>query len=62
MGFENFATNQPTAQEEENLSEFEVGVRRMEALIATHEGDAYEATKTVMTWMDEAKKRHDGKH
>jgi hypothetical protein len=59
MGFENFATN--NAQEDENLSEFEVGVRRLEALIATHGGDAFEATKTVMTWIDEAKKRYDGK-
>jgi hypothetical protein len=61
MGFENFATNQPAEQEEENLNEFEIGVRRMQALIATHDGDAYEVTKRVMAWIDEAKKRHDGK-
>ena len=62
MGFENFATSQPSEQEEETLSEFEINVRRMEALIATHGGDAYEVTKEVMSWVEEAKERYDGKH
>ena len=62
MGFENFATSHPNEQEEENLSEFEIIVRRMEALIATHGGDAYEVTKEVMSWVEEAKERYDGKH
>ena len=62
MGFENFPTTQPNEQEEENLSEFEINVRRMEALLATHGGNAYEVTKTVTAWVDEAKKRYDQKH
>ena len=62
MGFENFATTQPNEQEEGNLSEFEIGVRRMAALIETHGGDAFEVTKTAMAWVDEAKKRYDGQH
>jgi len=60
MGFENFATD--NAQEEENLSEFEIGVRRMQALLETHGGDAYAATKTAIVWIDEAKKRYDERH
>ena len=61
MGFENF-TGQTNKQEEENLSEFEINVRHIEALMEMHRGDAYEVTKTVMLSVEEAKKRYDKKH
>ena len=61
MGFENFG-GQTNKQEEENLSEFEINVRQIEALMEMHSGDAYEVKKTVMLWVDEAKKRYDKKH
>ena len=61
MGFENFATNEPTPQEEEKLSESEANIRRMGALLKDHGGDVQEVTKIVTAWIEEAKKRYDGK-
>jgi len=61
MGFENFAGTQPSEQEMENLSGFESGVRRVAALMESHNGDAYEVTKEMMSWVDEAKRRYEAK-
>ena len=61
MGFENFATNEATPQEEEKLSEAEVNIRRMGALLKAHGGDAREVTRIVSGWIDEATKRYEGK-
>ena len=61
MGFENFG-GQTNKQGEENPSEFEINVCHIEALMEMHSGDASEVTKTVMLWVDEAKKRYDRKH
>lgn len=61
MGFENFATNEPTPVEEEKMSEEEVNIHRMGALLVEHGGDVDEVKKTVLAWIDEAKKRFDGK-
>jgi hypothetical protein len=61
MGFENFATNEPTAQEAEHLNEHDDNVRRIAALMKDHGGDAEEVRKIVLGWVDEAKKRYDAK-
>lgn len=61
MGFENFATNEPTPLEEEHLSEFEDNVRRIAALLKDHGGDVEEVKAIVMSWVEEAKKRYDGR-
>ncbi len=61
MGFENFATNEPTVLEEEQLDEFEANVRHVSALMKDHGGDVDEVKKIVLSWVDEAKKRYDGK-
>ncbi len=60
MGFENFATNEPTPQQEEQMSEFDANVNRVGALLKDHGGDADAVTKIVMSWVEEAKKRYDG--
>ena len=60
MGFENFATNEPTAQQEEEMSEFDANVSRVGALLKDRGGDVNAVTKIVMSWVEEAKKRYDG--
>lgn len=60
MGFENFATNEPTPQQEDKMDEFDANVSRVAALLKDHAGDVDEVKKIVMSWVDEAKKRYDG--
>ena len=61
MGFENFATNEPTPLEEGKMNEEEINIHRMGALLVDHGGNADEVKEIVMVWIEEAKKRYDGK-